>query len=568
MKNERKVIIASIALGLFVWATDAVLDYFLFFPKRTFWELLLFDMPGHAIYARMIVLACFVGFGLVTAHMLKQQRQLQEQLDYQANLLQNVSDAIIATDLDFRIQSWNQAAETIYGWPAEEVIGQTVMEVLKTQFPDEQREGSLKQLFETGIWKGEVIQRRRSGQTFYALASVSLLKDRAGQPVGTLAANRDITRRKQTQDALRESEERFRRLVENAPDIMYRYRLFPTPGLEYISPAVETITGYTPAAFLSDPKLWLKLIHIGEQPAGQPPADTPGDFPRPFVLRMTRQDGTTIWTEQRNVPIYDEQGQLIAIEGIARDITERKILEAQLRQSQKMEAIGRLAGGVAHDFNNILTVINSYSELILARLDGQEGLYREVEQIRQAGERAAGLTRQLLTFSRRQVLETKIVSLNEVVMSMQQMLQRLAGANITLETILNEALGQIRADPSQVEQILLNLTVNARDAMPQGGQLVIQTENIDLGEQEAGRRAGLKPGPYVMLTVSDTGSGMDEKTLAHIFEPFFTTKEQGKGTGLGLSTVYGIVKQSGGDIWVESEPGRGTTFSICLPRIA
>jgi signal transduction histidine kinase/CheY-like chemotaxis protein len=261
-----------------------------------------------------------------------------------------------------------------------------------------------------------------------------------------------------------------------------------------------------------------------------------------------------------------ERDKPIGIQGIARDITERKQLEDRLRQAQKMEAVGQLAGGVAHDFNNLLTVITGYSEVLLGRIDIDRQARAELEEIEKSGQRAAALTRQLLAFSRRQVLQPKIVNLNEIVDNMDTMLRRLIGEDIEFVTILGPSLRPIRVDPGQIEQVIMNLVINARDAMPKGGKLTIETANCDSSGDNGCGHLPSSEAPLVLLAASDTGVGMDEETRRHIFEPFFTTKGQGKGTGLGLSTVYGIVKQSGGDIMVASEPGRGATFRIYLPQ--
>src|SRR2546425_735978 len=277
--------------------------------------------------------------------------------------------------------------------------------------------------------------------------------------------------------------------------------------------------------------------------------------------------GDVHWIHDEARLTRDSAGRPVEVFGSWVDITERKALEMQLLQAQKMEAVGQLAGGVAHDFNNVLTAIGGYAELLRDDLPGEDTRRHDVEEILRATERAATLTRQLLAFSRRQVLAPRVLDLNGVVAGIDNMLRRLIGADVALKTALAPDLGAVRADPGQLEQVIMNLIVNARDAMPRGGKLTIETANAELDQSYALEHRAVAPGPYVMLAVSDTGVGMDAATQARVFEPFFTTKEKGKGTGLGLATVYGIVKQSGGNIWLYSEPGRGTTFKIYLPRV-
>ncbi len=375
----------------------------------------------------------------------------------------------------------------------------------------------------------------------------------------------EVAERRRVEKSLRSSEERYRSLVEGS---IQGIAIQQDGIIRYANPALARIFGYdNAAAIIGQP--WERLVAPEDRGTfqAQVAATLRGEAPvGPREWQGLRQDGGRIWIEAGlSLMTWQERPALLAF---ALDVTQRKRLEEQFRQAQKMDAIGRLAGGVAHDFNNLLTIISGYSELLLGRILCPQDPVREiVKEIQHAGERAAALTRQLLAFSRKQVLEPRVVQLNTIVSDTERMLSRLIGEDIILRTVLHPALGRVKADAGQLEQVLLNLAVNARDAMPQGGKLTIETQNVELDQAYALEHPEVQPGRYVQLAVTDTGCGMEEAVQARIFEPFFTTKGPGKGSGLGLAIVYGIVKQSGGHIGVYSERGRGTTFKIYLPRV-
>ena len=372
---------------------------------------------------------------------------------------------------------------------------------------------------------------------------------------------------------VRQAEEKYRSIFENAVEGIFQAT--PEQHLLTVNPSMARILGYdSPRELIADFNATGRQLWIDSETTDRVESllNSIGVV-EGLPIQAARKDGDTLWLSLNLRLVKDERGATIYREGTIEDITarteaesHRKELEQQLRQSQKMEAIGQLAGGVAHDFNNLLTAINGYSSLALQRADPDDRIRGYLEEVKKAGERAANLTRQLLAFGRKQMLKPIPLNLNDVVSEMSKMLRRLIGEDICFDARFDPELKQIRADPGQIEQVLVNLVVNSRDAMPHGGTLTIETANFEIDHEFASRHLGLAPGKYVVLTVSDDGCGMDEKTRARIFEPFFTTKEKGRGTGLGLSTVYGIVKQSGGNVWVYSEPGDGTVFKVFLPQ--
>ncbi len=390
-------------------------------------------------------------------------------------------------------------------------------------------------------------------------------------PMRLIAKVSRLGERARSEAALRESEERYRQLVELSPNGIL---LHNEGKIVFINTAGLKLFGAShPEQLLGRPVM--DLVHPDYREVTGERIRQVREEGRTVPLieeKLLRLDGAVIDAEVTATP-FNSEGKP-AVQVVFRDITARKraeealrYSEEQLRLSQRLEAIGRLAGGIAHDFNNLLTVIGGYSELLLLNLDQNDPTGQTIEEIKKASDRAASLTRQLLAFSRKQVLQPKVLDLNMVVAEMERMLRRLIGEDVELITELSPEVGHINADPGQIEQVLMNLIVNARDAMPQGGRIIIETSNVHLDEGYARQHVAVQPGPFVRLAVSDTGTGMNAETQKHIFEPFFTTKEMGKGTGLGLSTVYGIIKQSGGNIWIYSEVGRGTTFKIYLPRV-
>ncbi len=501
-----------------------------------------------------------------------ERRQSEEALQKQTRLMQELLDAvpipILAKDTDGRIVLANAAFVTAQGGPAEGILGKTYRELGQPE-PDLSAEYDRLVLERETTQTYEADLRFSDGTVQHHVLTKAPLRSTKGEVVGVVTAGLNISDRYEAEKALRQSEERFRALFESAGDAIF---ISETSGriMEANQTACERL-GYGKGELLG-----LSLADIslpGEAAAiAERIAATREKGSLAFETSHVGRDGT-VFPVEMIATMLDLGGQP-AILGIARDASERKkaekvreALEDQLRQAQKMEGIGQLAGGIAHDFNNLLTAIRGSASLALAELPPGAGAREDLEQIEQAADRAAGLTRQLLAFARRTVLQPEVVDLGEIVRRLGPMLRRIIGEDVSLATLVPKTACHVLADPGQLEQIIVNLAVNARDAMPDGGKVTIEVAPAEAGaDAEADAEAGLH-GPITTLSVTDTGVGMSPETLGHLFEPFFTTKGPGKGTGLGLATVYGIVRQSGGTVTARSELGRGSTFTVSLPRV-
>jgi len=415
-------------------------------------------------------------------------------------------------------------------------------------------------------WSAEYRVRKKDNTYADIFDRGFVIRDSAGKAVRMVGAMMDITHRKAAEAALKESEEKYRALFEESKDIVYISS--PDGKILDINPAGLLLFGYSTKEEMLAPDASRNLYANPADRESYMHEISGRGFVKDFEKALITKDGRKLRVTDTATVIRDSNGSIKGYRGIIRDVTHLTELQDSLIQFGKIEAVGRLAGGIAHDFNNLLMAIGSYCEIVLMKLHKNDPLKKEVEQIRAVTDKGADLTRQLLAFSRKQVMAPRIIPLNQIVSNTENMLRRLIGEDIQLRIVLSDDPGSVNVDPVQVEQIIVNLAVNARDAMPKGGRLVFETANISESDVSAETQMPVKPGPYVMLAVSDSGSGMDRETLEHIFEPFYTTKETGKGTGLGLATVYGIVKQSDGYTTVHSQPGQGSTFRVCFPRVA
>jgi PAS domain S-box-containing protein len=498
-----------------------------------------------------------------------ERKRARERLQFTQFTIDHVATSVFWADADGRFFNVNEAACSLTGYSRDELLSLSVSDV-DTSVSRENWQAAWTELRERGTLAFESQLRRKGGSEVPVSVNSNLLESEGRQFSCTFI--QDITRQKfdqQNQQRLAcERDNLLRQLQLQIERLPLAYLLFDAElRLTDWNPAAEKIFGYGKDEMLGMAPPFEKILSASAWEQAQPNLRRlrEGDMTVHAVNENLTKDGRTITCEWINTPLLAEDGSFSGLMCLALDVTERKHLEDQYRQAQKMEAVGKLAGGVAHDFNNMLTIILGYTQMIRETLRESDPLRELVEQVEQAGKRGAGLTRQLLAFSRKQVLAPVLLDMKALLTNMESMLSRLIGEDVELSIRTAEDLWQVRADAGQVEQVIMNLAVNARDAMPQGGKLTVECDNIELDEQYAAHEPGAQPGKHVRLAVTDTGCGMDEATMARIFEPFFSTKGE-MGTGLGLATVYGIVRQSGGHITAYSEPGVGTTFKIYLPR--
>ncbi len=528
--------------------------------RRARWTML-----AAAVFAALFAIAWWQAARAVRQRNRARQAEmaLRESEERYRSIIETAQEGIWTLDADGRFTYVNEKLATMLGYGREELLGQPVDAFVDPSLLEASRQNRERR--KQGVREHyDFIFRRKDGSVLHAIVAASPVYDGRGNYTGGLGMVADITARKQAEEALRQSEEKYRCFFEE--DLAGYFIASPDGKLLECNPAFVRMFGFasheealahTLASLYPNPETEKAFIELVESRGRL----------QEHECDLRRRDGTPLSVISNVIGSRNDSGELEEIRGYVVDNTERKKAEEQLRLSQKMDAIGRLAGGVAHDFNNLLSVIIGYSSRLLSKLPQSDLTYGEAAEIKSAAERAAALTDQLLAFGRKQVLQPRVLNLSEVISHMIDMLQRLIGEHIDLALVPHPKLDMVKADVAQIEQVIMNLVINSRDAMPNGGQITIETANVFLSEQDVGRPDDVPPGRYVMVAVSDNGCGIDAAIRPRIFEPFFTTKEHGQGIGLGLSTVYGIVNQNGGYISVYSEPGRGARFNIYLPTV-
>ena len=497
------------------------------------------------------------------------QREAEHATQRLAAIVASSADAIIGKTVDGVVTSWNAAAEQMFGYGAEEMVGGSIFKLIPDHLHHEERDllHRIRQGERVGFAEAERI--RKDGGRIYVAVSVSPIRNAQGEVIGASSIKRDVTERRQAQQALAQSQERLELALRSARMGTWQWNLE--------TGAVSWDEGMNQLFGVALNQQVTRFDQVLERVAEEDRDSVQRDIQRTLddggslssEFRAILPNGKIRWLSGTGRLMRDSTGAPLYMTGVCLDVTDRRLMEERLQQAQRMDSVGQLAGGIAHEANNMMSVVLGCADYVLQRTDLPEQVRQDVDQIWRAAKRTAGITQQLLAFSRRQMLQPQVLDLNATVRELEPILNRALGETRAVRMHLAPALGLIRADPGQLEQVLVNLTLNARDAMDEGGRLTIETMNVALDPAYVAAKPveTLEPGEYAALVVTDTGHGMDRATLSRIFEPFFTTKAVGQGTGLGLSTVYGIVKQSGGFIWAYSEPGLGTTFKLYFPIV-
>jgi len=504
-----------------------------------------------------------------------ERKKVEQQIKFQSNLLENVSDAVIATDMQYNIRFWNKTAEKQYGWTAEEVIGQPMEKFIINDYFGCSLDVILQKISQDGSWKGEVTQNRRDGVRIPIISTVSIIKNEQNQPTGFIAINRDITERKQVEEKIKNSESKYKLLVENLNEGIWQ--IDKDSVTNFVNSTMANMLGYTVEEMMGKP-LFDFMDEQGKKLAAKNVEDRKKGVQEHHDFEFMNKNGTRVYASLQTSPITDKDGNYLgALAGI-QDITDRKNLEKEkektaeyLLQSQKMESIGHLAGGIAHDFNNIVAGIMGYTDLELGRIkDGTStptSIERCFETILSATERAKDLTAQLLGFARKGKYNPQNLDINSIITEVSQLVSKgITPTGHSIEHILKSEK-HVNADATQMYQVIQNIVINAKDAMPNGGKITVTCEDVKITKKVIGKLAIIPPNNYVKVTVSDQGTGIPDEIMHKIFDPFYTTKEKGKGTGLGLSTTYGIIQNHNAYMDLETEVGKGTKFSLYFPAV-